>query len=92
MGLPHAWNRMELFYQQLEPKGVIAARRRQQLLDWLGESLQEGLRKRFYQNLGVRAKMPAVRDAVLRGELTVAAATQTLLAAETKSPHYDSKN
>jgi LAO/AO transport system kinase len=81
-GIARVWQRIESFYQQLEPKGIIAARRRQQLLDWLGESVQEELRKRFYQNPAVQAEMPAVRDAVLRGELTVAAATQTLLAVE----------
>jgi LAO/AO transport system kinase len=81
-GIARAWERIECFYQQLEPKGIIAARRRQQSLEWLAESVQEGLRQRFYQNARVQAQWPAVREAVLRGELTVPDATQTLLAAE----------
>ena len=99
-GISRAWERIELFYQQLEPRGILAARRRQQLLEWLDESVQDGLRQRFYQNPRVQAELPAVRDAVLRGELTVPGATQTLLAAEAgtpsettkESPLYDQKN
>ena len=81
-GISRAWERIEFFYQQLEPKGIIAARRRQQSLEWLAESVQDGLRRRFYQNPRVQAELPAVREAVLRGELTVPGATQLLLAAE----------
>ncbi len=96
-GIARAWERVEFFYQQLEPKGIIAARRRQQSLEWLAESVQEGLRQRFYQNPRVQAELPAVREAILRGELTVPGATQTLLAAEAgtisqttnKSPPHD---
>ncbi len=98
-GISRVWERIELFYQQLEPKGIIAARRRQQLLDWLAEWVQDALRKRFYQNSGVQAQLPAVREAVSQGELTVAAAAQRLLAAEAgtqseinESPHHDQKN
>jgi len=99
-GIASAWERIESFYQQLEPKGLIAARRRQQLLEWLAESVQDGLRQRFYQNPRVQAELPAVREAILRGELTVPGATQTLLAAEAgtiiqttkESPQYDQKN
>jgi LAO/AO transport system kinase len=96
-GIARAWEKMECFYHQLEPKGIIAARRRQQSLEWLAESVQDGLRQRFYQNARVQAEWPAVREAVLRGELTVPGATQTLLAAEAetiaqtthKSPQHD---
>jgi LAO/AO transport system kinase len=99
-GISSAWERIEHFYQQLEPRGILAARRRQQLLEWLNESVQDGLRQRFYQNPRVQAELPAVRDAVLRGELTVPGATETLLAAEAgtmsetskESPRYDQKN
>jgi LAO/AO transport system kinase len=99
-GISRAWERIEFFYQQLGPKGIIAARRRQQLLEWLAESVQDGLRQRFYQNPRVQAELSAVREAVLQGELTVPSATQTLLAVETgtisqntnESPQYDPKN
>jgi LAO/AO transport system kinase len=99
-GIAQAWEHIETFYQQLEPKGIIAARRRQQSLDWLAQSVQEGLRQRFYQNPRVQSELSAVREAVLRGELTVPGATQLLLAAEAgtisptlnESPQHDSKN
>jgi LAO/AO transport system kinase len=99
-GIAQAWDRIQSFYQQLESKGIIAARRRQQSLEWLAESVLEGLRQRFYQNARVQAELPAVREAVLRGELTVPGATQALLAAEAgtifqttnKSPQHDPQN
>ena len=99
-GIDRAWNRIEDFYRQLEPKGIIAARRSEQSLEWLGESVQEGLRQRFYQKERVRAELPAVRESVMRGELSVPAATQRLLAAAeeqvtqsmNESPHYDKEN
>ena len=99
-GVASAWQRIESFYQQLQPQGIIASRRRLQLLEWLAESVQDALHQRFYHNPRVQAELPAVKDAILRGELTVPGATQTLLAAETgtlfqttnESPQYDQKN
>ena len=34
-GIPQVWQRMEQFFRELEPKGVIAKRRQQQTVDWL---------------------------------------------------------
>ena len=99
-GISRAWERIEFFYQLLEPKGIVAARRRQQLLEWLSETVQDGLQRRFYQNPRVQAELSAVREAILRGELSVPTAAQTLLAAEVESisqttnesQQYDQKN
>lgn len=80
-GIPQIWEKIGQFYRELEPKGVIAQRRRQQLLDWLSDVVHEELRRRFYRNPHVAEQLNGIRAAVLRGETTVAQAADQLLAA-----------
>jgi LAO/AO transport system kinase len=80
-GVPEAWQQIERFYSELEPKGVIARRRRQQALDWLTDLIQDELRRRFYQDPRVAEELPALQSALLRGELTAVQAAVKLLAA-----------
>jgi len=71
-GIDHAWERIEHFYASLQLKGVIAERRRQQTLDWLDEVLRDELRKRMLSD----PRLPALQQAVLSGQMTVAAAAR----------------
>jgi LAO/AO transport system kinase len=80
-GLPRIWERIERFYRELEPKGVIAQRRQQQALDWLDDIVQDELRRRFSHDPRVQARLPGIQEALLRGELTPARAANALLAA-----------
>jgi len=79
-GIPEIWTRIQQFYATLEPRGQIASRRRQQTLDWLTDLLHEELRRRFYRDPQVMARIPALREALLRGETTAVLAAKTLLA------------
>jgi LAO/AO transport system kinase len=86
-GIPDAWKRIDEFFQELEPKGVIAARRRQQMLDWLADLVRDGLQREFYDDRRVREEFPRVRQAVLQSEMTAVQAAVALLAAHNgKSP------
>ena len=78
-GIPQVWERIEQFYRDLQPAGVIDHRRRQQMLDWLADVLQEELRRRFYRDPKVAAQLPELKASLLRGEITVAQAAETLL-------------
>jgi LAO/AO transport system kinase len=80
-GVPEIWEQIERFYRDLESKGVIAERRRQQTLDWLADLIQDELRRRFDRDPRVLALLPAVREALLHGDTTVAQAAETLLRA-----------
>jgi LAO/AO transport system kinase len=80
-GVPEAWQRIDRFYQELEPRGVIAHRRQQQALDWLTDLVQDELRRRFYQDPRVAEQLPAVQSALLRGDMTAVQAARKLLAA-----------
>jgi LAO/AO transport system kinase len=91
-GVPQAWEVVERFYRELEPAGAIARRRRQQVLDWLGDLLHEELRRRFYQDPKVIACLGEVQPALLRGEITVLRAARSLLAAHDGSPDLCPEN
>jgi LAO/AO transport system kinase len=86
-GVPEAWQRMETFYKEMEPKGVIAARRRQQMLDWLADLVRDGLQRNFYDDPRVKITLPEVRQAVLQGQMTAVQAAAALLAA--RNGHAD---
>lgn len=78
-GVPQTWERIEKFYSELESKGVIAKCRRQQTLEWLGDLIHDELRRRFYRDPRVSAKLPELKEALLRGEITAVRAAKLLL-------------
>jgi len=80
MGIPELWDCILKFYLELEPKGVIARRRREQALDWLSDLIHEELLRTFYSDPRVTARLPALQTALLRGEITAVRATQMLMA------------
>ena len=98
-GIPELWERIETFYATLAPKGVIARRRQEQSLAWLGDLIQDELKRRFEHDPRVRARLPEVRHALMRGEITAVRAAESLLAAHeaahpaaAKTKHYDQQN
>jgi LAO/AO transport system kinase len=78
-GVPGAWELIEKFYAELEPKGVIARRRNQQAGEWLSDLIREELQRRFYQDARVKARLPGLQESVLRGEVTAVQAARMLL-------------
>ena len=81
MGVPELWQRIEKFYAELAPKGVIAARRHDQDRQWMNDLIQDELRLRFQRDARVRARLPHVEAALARGEITATRAAAELLAA-----------
>jgi LAO/AO transport system kinase len=80
-GVPEVWERVVKFYATLEPQGLIARRRQQQTLEWLGALIHDALRRRFDQDPRVTAKLPELKEALLRGEMTAVRAAKILLEA-----------
>jgi len=80
-GLSQVWKRIEQFYAELESKGVIAKRRQQQTLEWLNDLIHDELRRRFDRDPRVIARLPELREALLRGEMTAVRAANVLLEA-----------
>lgn len=80
-GVPEVWERIGKFYAELEPKGIIATRRQQQTLEWLTALIHEELRRRFDHDPRVIARLPELREALLRGEMTAVRVANDLLKA-----------
>jgi LAO/AO transport system kinase len=79
-GIPELWEVVERFYRELEPLGVINRRRQQQLLEWLSDLIHDELQRQFFRDPRVRSRLPALQQAVLRGDMTAVCATRELLA------------
>ena len=79
-GITELWERIGRFYAELEPQGIIAKRRQQQTLEWLGDLIHDELRRCFYRDPCVTRKMPELKEALLRGEITAVRAAKILLA------------
>ncbi len=93
-GVPQVWERMERFFRELQPKGVIASRRQQQTVDWFTDLIRDELQRRFDHHPRVQARLPGLRESLLRGEITAASAARLLLAEFDGSPEnsdYDNK-
>jgi LAO/AO transport system kinase len=80
MGVPELWQRIEKFYAELGPKGVIAARRHDQDRQWMNDLVHDELRRRFLHDPRVGARLPSVEAALARGEITATRAAAELLA------------
>ncbi|MCW5555225.1 MAG: methylmalonyl Co-A mutase-associated GTPase MeaB [Verrucomicrobiae bacterium] len=84
-GLPQVWERIEKFFAELHASGVIAKRRQQQTLEWLNDLIHDELRRRFDHDPRVLAKLPELRSALLRGEMTAVRAANVLLEAHNEA-------
>ncbi len=91
-GVPEIWERIELFYRELTPKGVIAKRRHEQTLDWLADHIREELCRRFYTSQRVQEQLPGLQQSLVRGELTVADAAARLFTAHDQHPEISSNS
>jgi LAO/AO transport system kinase len=78
-GISEFWQLAGRFFAELEPAGIVAARRREQSAQWLHDLIREELEARFYHHGPVRQARAEVEAAVLRGELTAPQAAQMLL-------------
>jgi LAO/AO transport system ATPase len=80
-GVPELWEVVEKFYSELEPKGTVARRRQEQNFSWLESLIEDELKRRFYEDPRVNAKLPEVRQALIRGEMTAVRAAAELIQA-----------
>jgi LAO/AO transport system kinase len=85
-GIPEIWERVEMFYATLAPRGVIMRRRQEQSLAWLSDLILDELKRRFYHDPRVTARLDGTRQALMRGEITAVRAAESLLAAHQSAP------
>lgn len=88
-GIDKIWETILNHRNRLTSCGEMAAKRKQQALDWMSFLLDEGLRQWFYSNKQVKGAMPGLRSEVERGTTSPTAAADALLAFLEKSRSQD---
>jgi LAO/AO transport system kinase len=78
-GIAEFWLQVCHFRTLRSSSGELAARRRDQALAWMWESIEAGLRQRFKAHAAVRAALPAMTAEVKAGHLAASVAARRLL-------------
>lgn len=79
-GIPAIWQVIQEFIQHTQSAGIFKERRQTQRRDWLHSLLKTQLHALFLAQPAVQAALPQLETAVVRGDLSAAAAAQQLLA------------
>jgi len=78
-GLDEIWQLVQQHRQLTGETGVLAARRKEQALEWMWAMIEEGLKERFRSHEAIRQQIPHWTEAVLGGRATAATAARKLL-------------
>ena len=85
-GLQEVWDRLEAHRAHLAADGRLAARRRDQQVEWAWAMVREELLARLHAHPAVRSLAPEVEARLRAGATTAAAAAQLLLRAFDSAP------
>lgn len=80
-GISDIWQVIENFRTQTTTSGVLAARRRTQLREWVYAMVEEHLLARFFEHPGIAKLIPDIEQSVMDGTMPATVAVQTLLQA-----------
>jgi LAO/AO transport system kinase len=78
-GIDAFWARVQACRDALQTHRVWLEKRRTQALDWMWQIIEEDLRRRFRDDVGVREALGAMSASVANGELSASAAAARLL-------------
>ncbi|MFE4667258.1 methylmalonyl Co-A mutase-associated GTPase MeaB [Streptomyces sp. NPDC056716] len=81
LGLDVVWERLEQHRALLEGTGRLAAKRREQQVDWTWSMVRDELLGRLRSDPAVREVTPGVERAVREGEITATVAAERILGA-----------
>jgi LAO/AO transport system kinase len=85
-GLDEVWEQVGKHRQTLAAAGLLAARRRRQLIGWTWAMVRDGLLAQLRESQAVRELAPALEEQVLAGTLTPAQAAETILSTLSAHP------
>ncbi|MET7683062.1 methylmalonyl Co-A mutase-associated GTPase MeaB [Streptomyces sp. NPDC005423] len=85
-GLDTVWERLERHRVLLDSSGRLAAKRREQQVDWTWTMVRDELLGRLHSDPAVRALAPDLERRVREGELTATLAAERILAAFGERP------
>lgn len=78
-GIDEVWNMVIDFEKHMKSNNSLQVQRQQQNIDWLHESLNQGLLAAFYENSNNKAALQAIEEKVKLSEITPQAAARQLL-------------
>ncbi|MFJ3821427.1 methylmalonyl Co-A mutase-associated GTPase MeaB [Streptomyces nodosus] len=78
-GLDAVWERLEQHRTLLDSTGRLAAKRREQQVDWTWNMVRDELLSRLHADPAVRALAPTLEKQVMNGELTPTLAAEHIL-------------
>lgn len=78
-GLPDIWRTVQAHRKKLTETGELAAKRKEQSLQWMWSLIHEGLSERFHRHPEVRRHMSPTVEKVRRGKMAATTAAQELL-------------
>jgi LAO/AO transport system kinase len=78
-GIAEFWDVVRAFRRETTASGVFHHRRLDQTREWMHDMIREHLQRRFYGDQAIREALPAVEQAVTRGNLPVTQAVRRLL-------------
>jgi LAO/AO transport system kinase len=78
-GLDEIWRLIGEHRAAMEADGELRRRRRKQLLGWMWEMVDEGLRNAVREHPGVAASLSSIESDILDGRATPSAAAETIL-------------
>jgi LAO/AO transport system kinase len=78
-GIEDIWNVIERFRENTEKSGLFESRRAEQMRTWLHSLVEGQLRDLFFNHPTIKAALPDIEQAVMRGEIPATAAAQSLL-------------
>ncbi|MCU0287926.1 MAG: methylmalonyl Co-A mutase-associated GTPase MeaB, partial [Acidobacteria bacterium] len=78
-GIPGIWDVIKSFKDNTDASGIFTERRKKQALEWVYSMIEDYLKENFYNNPGVQAQFPLVKDAVLNDTLLPTTAAEQLL-------------
>jgi len=79
-GMKKIWQTITSHRDTFTESGEFGAKRKEQALEWMNFLLDDGLRRWFYNNPEVAARLPELKSAIASQEISPTAAADSLLA------------
>ncbi len=78
-GIDEVWSIIDEFIRHTKTKGLFDAKRKQQAVYWLEESINQELHRKFYENKELNTMLQTFREQVQNGEVSTQKAANLLI-------------
>lgn len=78
-GIRQVWEVITVYHQQMQANGYLMKNRQTQSLQWMYETIKQGLESNFYNHPQIQAQLPVIEQEVITGQLPALTAALHLL-------------